>query len=54
MVFQYIILAALFTASVIYLINIFRKQFFSKEKGCSKGCGCALSAVKLPVRNGEK
>jgi hypothetical protein len=43
---EHIIIGIIFLAAIVYLMNILRKSFSTKQAGCAKGCG-TCSAVDL-------
>ena len=40
MTVQYLLIGGLFAGALFYLFRLFKRQFGTSEKGCSKGCGC--------------
>lgn len=43
---QYLLIAVLFAAALLYVSRIFYRAFFTKsEGGCAKGCGGACGAA---------
>ncbi len=40
MMIQYLLIGGLFAGALFYLFRLFRRQFGTSDKGCSKGCGC--------------
>ncbi|SMC72639.1 FeoB-associated Cys-rich membrane protein [Moheibacter sediminis] len=45
-IIQYVFIAVVFIIAVLYMTGMFRKSFGSKNKSCSKGCGCDTPADK--------